>query len=94
VRLGQDDSGGYGDGLMVFAIEEICADRYHETLMRTIRFEDIRGPHTLNFHDGRAVFDWYRDRFSLLAGVRRLRGRIHVQSKSGVVSAPSSGHAA
>jgi hypothetical protein len=91
LRLGQDDSGDYGDGLMVFAIEEIDADRYRETLTRTIRFEDVRGPHTLNFRDGTAVFDWYRDRFSLLAGIRRLRGRIHIRSKLGAVSAPSSG---
>jgi hypothetical protein len=91
LRLGQDDSGSYGDGLMAFAIEQVDADRYRETLTRTIRFEDVRGPHTLNFRGGTALFDWYRDRFSLLAGVRRLRGRLQSPSRLGVVSAPSSG---
>jgi hypothetical protein len=94
LRLGQDDSGGYGDGLMVFAIEEIGSDRYRETLTKTLRFDDVRGPHTLNFQNGTAVFDWYLDRFSLLAGVRRLRGRIHVHSTVDLVSAPSNGQAA
>lgn len=91
LRLGQDDSGGYGDGLMVFAVEELGPDRYRETLTRILRFEDVRGPHTLNFRDGTALFDWYRDRFSWLAGVRRIRGRLHSKSRSGSVSAPSVG---
>jgi hypothetical protein len=91
VRLGQDDSGGYGDGLMAFVVEEIGPLRYRETLARTIRFDEVHGPHTLNFRGGTALFDWYRDRFSLLAGVRRLRGRLHSRSKLGSVSAPSVG---
>ncbi|HEX8644453.1 MAG TPA: hypothetical protein VF702_11135 [Allosphingosinicella sp.] len=89
VRLGQDDSGGYGDGLMVFAIEEISPGRYRETLASRLRFEDVRGPHTLNFKGGTALFDWYRDGVSLFAGVRRLRGRRHNSSGLGAVSAPS-----
>jgi len=37
-----------------------------------IRFDGLKGPHTLNFRGGLAVFDWYRERFSAFAGVRRL----------------------
>jgi hypothetical protein len=88
-RLGQDDSGGYGDGLIVFRIDELTPERYRETPVRTLRFAGVRGPHTLNFRGGTALFDWYRDGFSLLAGVRRLRGRRHNSSGLGVVSAPS-----
>lgn len=75
-RLGQDDSGGYGDGLLMFEIEALAPDLYRERPAGRLRFEGVKGPHTLGFRDGTAVFDWYRERFSLLAGVRRLRARL------------------
>jgi hypothetical protein len=72
-RVGQDFAGAYGDGILIFRIEALTRDDYRETKVRSFRFRDVRGPHTLNFRDGRAVFDFYRDRFSPFAGVRRLR---------------------
>jgi hypothetical protein len=77
VRLGQDDSGGYGDGLVRFEIELLDPQTYSERLTGRLRFDGIKGPHTLNFRGGTALFDWYRERFSPLAGIRRLRGRLH-----------------
>ncbi len=77
LRLGQDFRSGYGDGLLVFEIEELEPSAYRERRIGELRFRTVRGPHTLNFRDGTALFDWYRDRFSLLSGVRRLQGRIH-----------------
>lgn len=77
VRLGQDDSGGYGDGLVRFEIETLDPRTYSERLTGRLRFDGIKGPHTLNFQGGIALFDWYRERFSPLAGIRRLRGRLH-----------------
>lgn len=76
-RLGQDFQGGYGDGLFVFRIDELTPTSYCESLLHGFRFKGAKGPHTLNFKDGTALFDWYRDRFSLLSGVRRFRGRLH-----------------
>jgi hypothetical protein len=70
-RLGQQWQEEYGDGLIVFRIEEVSATAYRETPVCRIRFDDLKGPHTLNFRDGLAVFDWYRDRFSAFAGFRR-----------------------
>lgn len=75
VRFGQDFSRGYGDGLIAFRVEELSATAYRERPIGRIRFQDRKGPHTLNFGDGEIVFDWYRDRFTLMAGVRRLLGR-------------------
>lgn len=74
-RLGQDASGGYGDGLFLFEIATLSPHAYSETRTATLRFTALRGPHTLGFRGGQAVFDWYRDRFSLFAGVRRVIGR-------------------
>ena len=75
LRIGQDFSGGYGDGLLVFEIEELSPEQYREHFVGRIGFSDRKGPHTLNFRDGEMVFDWYVDRFAPLAGVRRLLGR-------------------
>ena len=71
-RLGQDFSRGYGDGLVLFEIEELSPGTYSERKTGHIRFTDRRGPHTLNLRGDRVVFDWYHDRFSPLAGFRRL----------------------
>ena len=74
-RLGQDSSRGYGDGLIIFEITQLTPDDYAECRIGTVRFQDRKGPHTLNVHNRKIVFDWYRDRFTLMAGIRRLLGR-------------------
>lgn len=75
IRLGQDFRFGYGDGVFAFEVERLTPDDYAERPIGKLRFGDRRGPHTLNVRGGEIVFDWYRDRVSLLAGVRRLLGR-------------------
>ncbi len=75
IRLGQDFSSGYGDGLIAFETEVLSPTEYREREVGTLRFADRRGPHTLNWADGEILFDWYRDRFSPLAGLRRLSER-------------------
>jgi hypothetical protein len=76
LRLGQDGTGAYGDGLALFEVQEIGPHAYREVAAGGLRFDGLKGPHTLNFQGGRAAFDWYRDRVSPLAGVRRLFGRL------------------
>jgi hypothetical protein len=72
-RIGQDFSRQYGDGIVLFRIEALSRAEYRETRVRSFRFGSVRGPHTVNFQDGRAVFDFYRNRFAPGAGLRRLR---------------------
>jgi hypothetical protein len=72
-RPGQDSRRGYGDGLILFRIEEISPTAYRESEAATLRFTSVRGPHTLNLRGNRALFDFYRDRLTPLAGWRRLR---------------------
>ncbi len=75
VRLGQDSRTGYGDGVIAFAVEALGPEEYRERRIGGIRFRDRRGPHTLNLRPGEIVFDWYEERFTPLAGVRRLFAR-------------------
>lgn len=75
-RFGQDGSGGYGDGILLFRIEALNSTEYRESLVGELHFGHCRGPHTLNHTSTGLVFDYYHNRFDLLAGVRRLRARL------------------
>jgi hypothetical protein len=77
-RAGQDLRRGYGRGLILFEIEELSPTAYRESERVELSFRNHRGPHTLNIRGNRALFDYYDDHLSLLAGVRRLR-----QSRAG-----------
>jgi hypothetical protein len=70
-RLGQNWLNRYGDGLVSFRIEKLSATEYGETPIDELRFIDRRGPHTLNTDGQHIIFDWYDERFSLMAGPRR-----------------------
>lgn len=76
IRLGQDFTSGYGDGIIGFEIETLTPDSYRERRLGRLRFTERRGPHTLNVRDGEMVFDWYVDRVSPLASFRRLAARL------------------
>ena len=73
VRVGQDLRGNYGDGVVLFRIQELSPDAYSEEPIGELRFRAVRGPHTVNVRTGTVAFDFYQDRFSPLAGVRRIR---------------------
>ena len=74
-RVGQDFAQDYGHGVCVFEVTALTPVDYEERYLGNIRFEEVRGPHTINLIPGGYVFDWYEEKFSLLAGVRRLRAR-------------------
>jgi len=76
IRVGQDYSGAYGDGVILFEIERLKPTDYREHEIGSLRFDDVRGPHTINLRDGHILFDFYRDRVSPVAGLRRLRNRL------------------
>jgi hypothetical protein len=74
-RLGQDLRRSYGDGIVIFRVDTISPVEYRETKVGEVRLAGCCGPHTLNFRDGDVVFDYYSNRFSPLAGIRRFRSR-------------------
>ena len=80
-RFGQDNSGSYGDGIRVMEIERISPYVYKETEVWKLRFKDANGPHTIDIREKRAVLDYYFERFSLLAGYRRIVANIHARSR-------------
>ena len=73
-RLGQDNSGAYGRRITAFKVVDLSPSRYAESYAGELSLQCAKGPHTFNTRGGVAFFDFYRDRFSPLAGVRRLRG--------------------
>ena len=75
-RLGQDFRSAYGDGLVAFRIEELTSERYQEVEAGFASFDEVRGPHTLDIQEGELLFDWYEERRSPLAGLRRLLNRL------------------
>ena len=75
VRVGQDGTGPYGNGVTLCEVLIISEVEYMERPMGQIRVEGATGPHTYVARGNRVLYDWYRDRFSALAGMRRLRAR-------------------
>lgn len=75
-RFGQDWRQGYGDGLIVFQVVELSPVAYRETEVGPAAFASVRGPHTLDWQGGRLLFDFYEERASLFAGIRRLLARL------------------
>jgi hypothetical protein len=72
-RVGQDSRGAYGDGVLLFRVDALTPQDYRETPVGEYRFTHCRGPHTLNTAADGLLFDYYVDRFSVLAGIQRLR---------------------
>jgi hypothetical protein len=70
-RFGQDARKGYGDGLLAFRITALSPSDYCEGPAGEVAFRTVNGPHTANFGNGRLLFDFYRERFSPFAGIRR-----------------------
>jgi hypothetical protein len=75
-RLGQDFRESYGDGILAFRIAAIDERSYHEVEAGEAAFSSARGPHTLNRRGETLLFDWYTERRSPLAGVRRVMNRL------------------
>lgn len=71
-RFGQNNCFGYGDGVTVSQIVKLSKTDYEERVVGSLSFSDAAGPHTVDIHQSSAVLDYYIDRFSLLAGYRRL----------------------
>lgn len=76
IRPGQDFERSYGDALLLFRIVELSPEIYREEQVGRIAFTNLRGPHTLDLRGNQIVFDWYRDRFSPMAGIRRVLAKL------------------
>ncbi|TWT21095.1 hypothetical protein FQY83_06950 [Luteimonas marina] len=76
-RFGQDNSGSYGNGVKIMQVTVLSPDAYEEREIGELRFSDAKGPHTVDHRNGNVVLDYYVEKFSLLAGYRRLAAIVH-----------------
>jgi len=78
LRFGQNNEGQYGESLSVLEINELSPTNYSETHCGSIFLESAKGPHSLNVSADltKIVIDYYEDKFSLFAGVRRIKQKI------------------
>lgn len=74
-RPGQNNTGGYGDGLTISEITGLTMTSYAEQPMGEIRLVDRHGPHTLVVGHDHAIVDSYTEAFDPLAWLHRLRNR-------------------
>ena len=72
-RFGQDFSGAYGNGLILFEINSLTKNNYSETAISSFKFKDsFKGPHNIDFSSDIITWDYYHEKFNLLAGINRI----------------------
>ena len=78
IRFGQNNSGEYGESLSVMQILKLSQTKYEEKQIGNIRIDNFKGPHTIDFNKdlSKILIDYYSDKFSLLAGIRRIKARL------------------
>ena len=74
-RFGQNNEGEYGESISIIEIKKLSPKDYLEKYIGLIKIDKYKGPHTINFDldSKKIIFDFYIDKFSLLAGIRRIK---------------------
>ena len=77
IRFGQNNEGEYGESLSVMEIKELTPTSYVEKRQGSIFIDKAKGPHTLNLSPDlkKIVLDYYENKFSLLAGFKRIKAK-------------------
>lgn len=78
-RFGQDGSERYGASIRTHRIDRLSREFYTESVVGSIKFSDCWGPHTLNVDSTGVLVDYYTERTSVGAGLRRLRGALSIR---------------
>ena len=78
LRFGQNNSGEYGESISVMQITSLSEKEYNEVKVGEIRVDEFFGPHSIGFNSDMSeiLVDYYSNRFSLLAGVRRIKAKL------------------
>ena len=78
IRFGQNNEGEYGESLSVLEIKELTPTNYAEKHQGSIFMENAKGPHSLNLSPdlGKITLDYYENKFSILAGLNRLKVKV------------------
>lgn len=83
MRIGQDCSRGYGNGITVCLVKSLSVDEYDEEVIGAVRCSGAKGPHTLNQLGDGFVVDFYSEHFSPLAWSARVAGRLRGRKRRG-----------
>ncbi len=75
-RFGQDGAVGYGRGVAVNRITRLSDRDYEEKPLGEVALSGVVGPHTILFESHNVWFDFYTERWTPLAGLRRLKARL------------------
>jgi hypothetical protein len=75
-RFGQNNISKYGKEISVNQIVKLSPTEYIEKRVNTLRYSHAYGPHTINFKANQTVTDFYEEKFSLVAGLKRVIGLI------------------
>ena len=75
IRFGQSNEGKYGEYLTMTEIKKLTPKDYTEKYLGTIKIDRYKGPHTINFNlkSKKLILDFYEEKFSLFAGIRRIK---------------------
>lgn len=81
-RFGQDGSAGYGRGVIIHRVDRLNPEGYSESVVAPMKLRgregaspERHGPHTLLSVEGGFWVDFYHERWSPFAGVRRVVAR-------------------
>ena len=76
-RFGQDVSGAYGNGLILFEINSLSKDNFSENAIASFKFKNsFKGPHNIDFSSNFITWDYYHEKFNLFAGIDRIISKI------------------
>lgn len=77
LRFGQNNSGEYGESISVMQITALSDEEYREVEVGKITIDKFSGPHSIgfNFDMSEILIDYYSNKFSFFAGIRRIKAR-------------------
>ena len=78
-RFGQNNEGEYGESISILKIDKLTPKDYSENYIGHIKINKFKGPHTINFNrkTNLVTLDYYTNKFSFFAGIRRIIGWIN-----------------
>jgi len=77
-RVGQDCGDSYGNGVIISEIVHLSQNSYREKRISRVEMKDFGGPHSFLLVENRLYFDFYKDVYSPLAGLRRALHKLSV----------------
>ena len=78
LRFGQNNNGEYGESMSVMEITALSEEVYNEVEIGKITIDKFSGPHSIGFNSDMSeiLIDYYSNKFSIFAGVRRIKARL------------------